>query len=81
MDTMAVSMLIFICLALLAVIALARPLRALAGFLFSAALGGCLLWLGRRLGAAVGANPLTLLVSGLLGLPGVAGILILGLFL
>lgn len=81
MNTMIIGMMIFVCLALLALIALAKPLKALARFFFSAAMGGCLLWLGQSLGAAVGANPVTLLVSGLLGLPGVAGIFILGLFL
>lgn len=50
-------------------------------YVLSMAAGGCLLWIGQSLGAAVGANPATLLVSGLLGLPGVVGIYILGLFL
>lgn len=81
MNTMVVGMMIFACMALLALIALAKPLKVLARFFFSAAAGGCLLWIGQSLGAAVGANPVTLLVSGLLGLPGVAGIYILGLFL
>ena len=74
MNTMVISIMLFTCLLLLALIALAKPLKAIAKFLFSAAVGG-------GLGAAVAANPVTLLVSGLLGLPGVAGIFILGFFL
>ena len=80
MNTMVISIMLFTCLLLLALIALAKPLKAIAKFLFSAAVGGCLLWAGQTLGAAVAANPVTLLVSGLLGL-GVAGIFILGFFL
>lgn len=81
MNTFVIGMMLFVCLALLALIALAKPLKMLLRFLFSAAAGGCLLWIGQCLGASVGANPATLLLSGLLGLPGVAGIFILGLFL
>lgn len=81
MNTMVIGIMLFACLLLLALIALAKPLKMAAKFLFSAAAGGCLLWAGGCLGAAVGVNPVTLLVSGLLGLPGVAGIFILGLFL
>ncbi len=81
MNTMIISIMLFTCLLLLALIALAKPLKAIAKFLFSAAVGGCLLWAGQSLGAAVAANPVTLLISGLLGLPGVAGIFILGFFL
>ena len=80
MNTMVISIMLFTCLLLLALIALAKPLKAIAKFLFSAAVGGGLLWAGQTL-AAVAANPVTLLVSGLLGLPGVAGIFILGFFL
>lgn len=81
MNTLAVSMLIFFCLALLALIALAKPLKLLVKFLFSAAAGGCLLWAGHCLGAAVSANFVTLLICGFLGLPGAAGIFILGFLL
>lgn len=81
MDTFAVSMMVFFCLALLALIALAKPLKLLLKFLFSAAAGGCLLWAGHYLGAAVSANLVTILVCGFLGLPGAAGLFILGFLL
>ena len=72
---------IFVCLLALALIALAKPLRLLMRFLLSAALGGFALFLGQSLGAAVGLNAATLLIAGVLGLPGVAGILVLSVLL
>ena len=72
---------IFVCLFALALIALAKPLQMLLRFLLSAAFGGFALFLGQSLGAAVGLNAATLLVAGVLGLPGVAGILVLSFLL
>lgn len=72
---------IFVCLLALALIALAKPLRLLFKWSVSAALGGLLLFLGKSLGAAVGINAATLAVSAFLGLPGVAGIFLLSIFL
>jgi len=72
---------IFVCLLVLALIALARPLQFLLKFCGSAILGGGLLFLGQSLGAHVGLNAATLIVSGFLGLPGAAGMLLLSLLL
>lgn len=72
---------IFVCLFALALIALAKPLRTLCKCVFSAALGGVVLFLGQSLGAAVGVNAATLLISGILGLPGTVGILLLSFLL
>lgn len=72
---------ILICLFALALIALAKPLQLLLRFFLSAALGGFALFLGQSLGAAVGLNAATLLVAGVLGLPGVAGMLALSILL
>lgn len=72
---------IFVCLFALALIALAKPLQMLMKFFLSAALGGFALFLGQSLGASVGLNGATLFVSGLLGLPGVAGMLLLSFLL
>ncbi|MBQ9090882.1 MAG: pro-sigmaK processing inhibitor BofA family protein [Anaerotignum sp.] len=72
---------IFVCLLALALIALAKPLRLLVRFGFSAVLGGFALFLGQSLGAAVGLNAATLLVAGVLGLPGVAGMYVLSFLL
>ncbi len=72
---------IFVCLLALALIALSRPLGLCLRFLGSAAVGGLALFLGQSLGAAVGVNGATLLVAGLLGLPGVAGLYLLSFLL
>lgn len=80
-GTAAMTASIGICLLALAVIALAKPLQMLFRFLLSAAAGGVLLFVGSSLGAAVGVNGVTLLVSGLLGLPGVLGLFLLSVLL
>ena len=65
---------IFVCLFALALIALSKPLQMFLRFLFSAVVGGIVLFLGQSLGVSVGLNLATVLVAGLLGLPGVAGL-------
>lgn len=72
---------IFVCLLALALIALSKPLRAFCKFGLSAVVGGIILFLGQSLGAEVGLNVVTLLISGLLGLPGVAGMFVLSFLL
>lgn len=72
---------IFVCLFALVLIALAKPLQVFCKLGFSALLGGCILFLGESLGAAVGVNAATLAVSAFLGIPGVAGMLLLSFFL
>ena len=72
---------IFVCLFALALIALSKPLQVLLRLLFSAGIGGGLLFLGQSLGAAVGVNGATLVVSTILGVPGVAGMYILSFLL
>ena len=64
---------IFVCLFALALIALSKPLQMFLRFLFSAVVGGIVLFLGQSLGVSVGLNLATVLVAGLLGLRGVAG--------
>lgn len=73
--------LLLVSLGVLLLVALAKPLRLLLRFLLSAGIGGVLLYLGGHFGLGVGVNVWTLLVSGLLGLPGVAGMAALSLLL
>lgn len=51
------------------------PLRLVIRLLFNAAVGGLLLWianlLGRYIGVSVPINPITALLAGFLGVPGV----------
>lgn len=72
---------ILVCLVLLALIALAKPLKILFRLLLSAAAGGVLLFIGHSLGMAVGVNGVTLSASAILGLPGVLGMLFLSFLL
>ncbi|MDI6871417.1 MAG: pro-sigmaK processing inhibitor BofA family protein [Bacillota bacterium] len=51
------------------------PLRFIVRLLFNAAVGGVLLWLanliGRHIGVSIPINPITALLAGFLGVPGV----------
>ncbi len=70
-----------VCLGIVVLALLAKPLRLLLRFLLSAAAGGVGLWLCRSLGFAVGINPVTLAIMGILGFPGLLGLLVLSFFL
>ena len=72
---------IFVCLFALALIALSKPLLVCLRLLISAGIGSGLLFLGQSLGANVGVNAATVLVSAMLGVPGVAGMYILSFLL
>lgn len=72
---------IFVCLFAIALIALSKPLQMCLRFLFSAVAGGVVLFLGQSLGVSVGLNLATVLVAGILGLPGVAGMFVLSFLL
>ncbi len=81
MGTYVMTCGIFVCLLALALIAFAKPLQMLLRMTVSAAAGGILLFLGQNMGAAVGLNAATLVVSAILGVPGVVGLYILGFLL
>lgn len=72
---------ILVCLLALVALALAKPLRVLGKLCFSAALGSVVLLLGESLGLAVGLNGATVAVAAILGMPGVAGLLLLSFLL
>ncbi len=61
------------------------PMRFLWRLLAGGLLGGCMLWVvsqfGFLLGFTVSVNPFTALIAGLLGVPGVALVIALGLLL
>ena len=81
MGTYVMTCSIFVCLFALGLIALSRPLQVCLRFFGSAAVGSGLLFLGHSLGAEVGINAATVLVSAILGVPGVAGLHILSFLL
>lgn len=61
------------------------PLRFVVRLLFNAAVGGLLLWvanlLGRYIGVVVPINPITALLAGFLGVPGVVLVLAIQYFI
>lgn len=73
-DT-AVAFLIGLLLLFLLARILLVPLKFIIRLLFNAAIGGALLWIanlaGRFIGVAVPINPITALLAGFLGVPGV----------
>lgn len=72
---------VFVCLFLLVLIALAKPLQVFLRLVCSAGIGSGLLFLGHSLGAQVGVNAVTVLISAILGVPGVVGLYILSFLL
>ena len=80
-STTVLSAMVITCLVIVVLVALAKPLQGLFRFLLSGILGSALLFLLGRLGFAVGVNAVTFVVTGLLGMPGVAGLVVLGHFL
>ena len=80
-STTVLSAMVITCLVIVVLVALAKPLQGLFRFLLSGILGSALLFLLGRLGFAVGVNAVTFVVTGLLGMPGVAGLVVLCHFL
>ena len=77
MGTYVMTCAIFVCLLAIFLIVLSKPLQVCLRLLVSAGVGGGLLFLGQSLGTGVGCNAVTVLVSALLGVPGVAGLYVL----
>ena len=75
------SVMLLVCLGILILTALAKPLKLLFRILVSAAGGGALIWVCGKLGLAIGINAVTLVIAGILGLPGVLGLIALSAFL
>ena len=80
-STTVLSAMVITCLVIVVLVALAKPLQWLFRFLLSGICGSALLFLLSRLGFAVGVNAVTFVVTGLLGMPGVAGLVVLSHFL
>lgn len=80
-STTILSAMVITCLVILVLVALAKPLQGLIRFLLSALWGSALLFVFGKLGFAVGINAVTFVVAGLLGIPGVAGLIVLSHFL
>lgn len=75
------SGMVLVCLGVLVLVALAKPLRLLFRFFLSAAVGAAALGLCHGLGLSLGINAVTVAVVGLLGTPGFLGLLFLSVIL
>ena len=81
-GTVFITAMIIICVAAAALMLLARPIRGLLRFLAGAVLGAAVYALNVFFPAVnVGINPVTAAVTGFLGLPGVAALIVAGLLL
>ncbi len=80
-STALLSMMILTCLGILVVAALAKPLRLLLRFCLSAIGGTALLFLCGKIGICVGINMITILIAGVLGIPGILGLILCSIFL
>lgn len=80
-STTILSAMVITCLVIVVLAALAKPLKGILSFLLSGIVGSVLLFVLGRLGFAVGVNAVTFAVTGLLGMPGVAGLVVLSHFL
>lgn len=80
-STGIITAMILVCLGLLLLIVLAKPIKFILKFLVSAVIGGFVLFLCNCLGLSIGANLLTTAFVGFLGMPGLAGLVILSIFL
>lgn len=80
-STALLSMMILTCLGILVVAALAKPLRLLFRFCLSAIGGTALVFLCSKMGIAIGVNLITILTAGILGIPGVLGLILCSIVL
>lgn len=80
-STGIITAMILVCLGLLLLILLAKPIKFILKFIISAIIGGGLLYFFNSIGLGLGANFLTATFVGFLGIPGLAGLLVLSIFL
>lgn len=80
-STPLLSMMVLTCLGILVFAALAKPLRLFFRFCISAIGGTLLLFLCSKIGIAVGINMVTICISGILGIPGILGLILCSILL
>ncbi len=80
-STPLLSMMVLTCLGVLLFVALAKPLRLFFRFCVSAIGGTVLLFLCSKIGICVGVNLVTICISGILGIPGILGLILCSIFL
>lgn len=76
-PTSIITAMIFVCLALIALMVLAKPLKFLFKVIINAVVGSGVIAVLGILGVNIGVNLLTASFVGLLGIPGLAGLVVL----
>ncbi len=76
-STQIITAMIFSCLGLMTLIILSKPIKFLLKTIANAAVGCIAIMILQTMGLPIGINYMTVLFTGLLGIPGIAGLLIL----
>jgi len=76
-STQIITAMIFSCLALMTLIILSKPIKFLLKTIANAAVGCIAIMILQTMGLPIGINYMTVLFTGLLGIPGIAGLLLL----
>ena len=76
-STQIITAMIFSCLGLMTLIILSKPIKLLLKVILNAGIGGVIITVLHTIGFPIGVNYMTILFTGLLGIPGIAGLLLL----
>ncbi len=76
-----ITAMIFSCLGLMTLIILSKPIKFLLKSVINAGIGCAVITLLHTIGLPIGINYMTVLFTGLLGIPGIAGLILLCVFL
>lgn len=76
-STQIITAMIFSCLGLMTLIILSKPIKFLLKAVVNAVIGCIAIVLLHTIGFPIGINYMTVLFTGLLGIPGIAGLLLL----
>ena len=76
-STQIITAMIFSCLGLMILIILSKPIKFLLKVIINAGIGGIAITILHTIGLPIGVNYMTILFTGILGVPGIAGLLLL----
>lgn len=76
-----ITAMIFSCLALMTLIILSKPIKFLLKAIINAGIGCVVITVLHTIGLPIGINYMTVLFTGILGVPGIAGLLLLCILL
>lgn len=76
-STQIITAMIFSCLGLMTLIILSKPIKFLLKTIFNAGIGCAIITVLHTIGFPIGINYMTILFTGILGIPGIVGLLLL----